>query len=193
MFTGIISYLGKLNKVEDSVFTFSAPKTFCTSLKEGTSIAINGTCLTVANKPSSYAFSVEIMQETLKRTMFGDLKINDPINLELPATLTTFLSGHIVQGHVDTTGTIQEIKKEGNSRILKIKVPNKLSKYIVEKGFIAVNGISLTVIEAKDDYFTIGIIPYTWNHTMLKNSQIGDHLNLEVDILAKYLEKMIKE
>ncbi len=193
MFTGIISHLGKLTKAEDSVFTFSAPKTFCASLKKGTSIAINGACLTVTSKPRSNAFSVEIMPETLKRTMLGKLKVDDLVNMELPVTANTLLSGHIVQGHVDGTGKVEKIKKEGNSRLFTIKIPSLLSKYIVEKGSIALNGISLTVICAQASYFTVGIIPYTWKRTMLSKLQPGDLVNIETDILAKYLEKLIIE
>ncbi|OGG20721.1 riboflavin synthase subunit alpha [Candidatus Gottesmanbacteria bacterium RIFCSPHIGHO2_02_FULL_40_13] len=193
MFTGIISHLGKLTKAENPVFTFSAPKTFCASLKKGTSIAVNGTCLTVTSKPRSNAFSVEIIPETLKRTMPGKLKVDDLVNLELPVTANTLLSGHIVQGHVDGTGKVEEIKKEGNSRLFTIKIPSRLSKYIVEKGSIAVNGVSLTVIDIGDNFFTVGIIPHTWDKTMLYTIKSGDYVNIEVDILAKYLEKLIIE
>ena len=193
MFTGIISHLGKLTKVQDSVFTFSAAKTFFSFLKKGTSIAINGTCLTVTSIPRSDAFSVEIMLETLKRTMLGKLKVDDIVNLELPVTANTLLSGHIVQGHVDGIGKVENIKKEGNSRLFTIKIPSRLSKYIVEKGSIAINGISLTVICAQTSYFTVGIIPYTWKHTVLSKLQSGDLVNIETDILAKYLEKLLIE
>src|SRR3989338_7091583 len=193
MFTGIISHLGKLTKAEDPVFTFSAPKTITDSLKKGISIAINGICLTVTSKPHFDTFSVEIMPETLKRTMLGKLKVDDLVNLELPVTAYTLLSGHIVQGHVDGTGKVEEIKKEGNSRLFTIKIPSRLSKYIVEKGSIAVNGVSLTVIDIGDNFFTVGIIPHTWDKTMLYTIKSGDYVNIEVDILAKYLEKLIIE
>jgi len=194
MFTGIISCLGKFKKDKESIYTFSAPKTFCESLKKGTSIAINGVCLTVTSKSHAESFSVEIMPETSKRTMFSKLKNDDLVNLELPVTVNTLLSGHIVQGHVDGVGTIREIKKVGNSKIFKIEFiefPKKLGKYVVEKGSITVNGISLTVIEVGKDYFTVGIIPYTWKHTMLHKARIGNLVNIEVDILAKYLEKIL--
>lgn len=190
MFTGIISHTGKLKKAQDSIFTFLAPKSFCKCIGKGTSIAINGVCLTMAYKLNLDSFSVEIMPETLKRSMFGKLKINDLVNLELPVTLNTLLSGHIVQGHVDGIGKIEEVKKEGESKILKISISKNLDKYIVEKGSIAVNGVSLTVIETTSLYFTVGIIPYTWDHTMLCQIKIGDLVNLEVDILAKYVESL---
>lgn len=130
------------------------------------------------------------MPETAKRTMLGRLKIGDLVNLELPVSLTQLLSGHLVHGHVDGVGTIKKIQKEGNSRLLTITISRDLNKYIVEKGSIAVNGISLTVINVGLD-FTVGIIPYTWQHTMLKQTKLGDSVNIEVDILAKYLEKIL--
>src|SRR3989338_10438746 len=180
MFTGIISHLGKLTKAENPVFTFSAPKTFCASLKKGTIIAVNGTCLTVTSKPRSNAFSVKIIPETLKRTMPGKLKVDDLVNLELPVTANTLLSGHIVQGHVDGIGKVEEIKKEGNSRLFTINIPSRLSKYIVEKGSIAINGISLTVICAQATFFTVGIIPYTWKHTVLSKLQRSEEHTSEL-------------
>ena len=191
MFTGIITNLGRVfNKTKTSLI-IKTDKDFLTGLEEGTSIAINGVCLTVTSKPSFDSFSIELMPETLKRTMLGKLKVDDLVNLELPVSTHTLLSGHIVQGHVDGVGQVEDVKKDGNSRLLTIKIPAKLSRYLVEKGSIAVNGISLTVIEAGEDFFTVGTIPYTWKHTMLHQAQIGDLVNIEVDILAKYLEKLI--
>lgn len=188
MFTGIITHLGKLVGKKGSVFTFIANPAFCKKFGIGTSVAINGVCLTVF-KTSKKSFSVEIMPETQSKTMLGHLKIGKPVNLELPLAPKDFLSGHIVQGHVDVAAKLEKITKEGNSHILKFSIPNNLSKYLVEKGSIAVNGISLTVIEAGEKFFTVGIIPFTWNNTMLKNIKPGDLVNIEVDILAKYIEK----
>lgn len=193
MFTGIISHLGKVRKVENSIFTFSTPKSFYKKINKGLSVAINGVCMTVMDKPSSDCFAVEAMPESLRKTMFNKLKINGSVNLELPVTSSTLLSGHLVQGHVDGIGKIEEIEREGKSRILKISIPKSLSKYIVEKGSIAVNGISLTIIEARSSYFTVGIIPYTFSHTMLSKVSVGDLVNIEVDVLAKYLEKLISK
>lgn len=193
MFTGIITNLGKLNKKEGAVFTFFTDKAFCKKIKKGISVAVNGACLTVFKKPSKNSFSVEVMPETMNKTMLKHLKTDDLVNLELPATPQSFLSGHIVQGHIDGVAKLLSINKYENSYLLKFAIPNSLSKYTVEKGSIAINGISLTIIGANKNYFTVGIIPYTWNNTMLHKIKTGDFVNIEVDILAKYAEKLLKK
>lgn len=190
MFTGIITELGKLEAIEKNCFTFSAQKSLINKLKKGESIAINGVCLTVIKKEKN-RFSVEVMPETLKRTMLGELHLGDYVNLELPLSPNSFLSGHLVQGHIDGTAKIVSIVKEKNSWIFKFEVGKNLSKYLIEKGSVAVNGISLTVIGAGKDFFTVGIIPYTWNNTMLKFCEIGDKVNIELDVIAKYVKKFI--
>lgn len=162
------------------------------NLKKGDSVAVDGVCLTVIAKPNFNTFRVEVMPETLKRTVLGTLGIGDLVNLELAISATDRFAGHIVQGHIDGVAAVDNIKKEGNSHILAFKVSDKLSRYIIEKGSVAINGISLTVIEVKDTRFTVGIIPYTWTHTMLSSAKVGDRVNIEVDILGKYLEKLIK-
>lgn len=192
MFTGIITHLGSLKEKRGSKFTFSVDKSFCDQIKNGTSIAVNGVCLTVIDKPTPGTFAIEIMPETQKKTMFGKLQKNNLINLELPVTPQTLLSGHIVQGHVDATGKIGSIIKEGNSKLITVHLPESLTKFIIEKGSIALNGISLTVITVASSSFTVGIIPYTWTHTMLHETQVGDLVNIEVDVLAKYIEKQIR-
>ncbi len=191
MFTGIVTHLGKIKNKQDTSLAIEAPLSLIRELKKGTSIAVNGACLTVLAKPVDTSFTVEVMPETLSRTMLGKLNDGDQVNLELSVTPVTLLSGHIVQGHIDGVGIVKKIKEAGNSKILTINIPKSLSKYIVEKGSIAVNGISLTVIEARDIYFTVGIIPYTWTHTMIKDLKIRDQVNIETDILAKYLEKLV--
>lgn len=191
MFTGIITNLGKLAKNDQSTFTFDTDQAFCKKISIGTSVAVNGVCLTIIQKRNS-SFSVELMPKTLDKTMLGQLKTNNLVNLELPATPTTFLSGHIIQGHIDNVSKLLDIKINGNSRLLKFSTPPALVKYIAPKGSIAINGISLTVIDSKKEYFTVGIIPYTWNHTMLKNIKQDDLVNIEADILAKYLERLLK-
>ncbi|MBI2074644.1 MAG: riboflavin synthase [Candidatus Levybacteria bacterium] len=192
MFTGIINNLGELNKKENNIFSFYADESFCRKLKTGESVAVNGVCLTVYAMPTKQSFSVEIMPETKKRTMLDNLKVNNLVNLELPATLSTFLSGHLVQGHVDGVGRVEKIEKVENSRLLKIQISKEITQYIVEKGSIAVNGISLTVVDAAFDYFTVSIIPFTWENTMLHTINMGDLINIEVDVLAKYVEKIYK-
>jgi len=202
MFTGIITNLGKLINKEQSVFTFQTDASFCRKVKNGTSVAVNGVCLTVVasltpgvkhvQTPGVGIFSITVMPETARKTMLDSLQIHDLVNLELPVTPETFLSGHIVQGHADRIGIIKTIEEEENSKILTIEIPEVLNKYIVEKGSITVNGISLTVIHSEKIYFTVGIIPYTWKHTMLHKIKIGDAVNIEVDIIGKYVEKLLK-
>lgn len=191
MFTGIITHIGKLVKKDQSVFTISADHGLIKQLEAGTSIAVNGVCLTVLNKPTTDEFSIEIMPETQQKTNMHTLKENDLVNLELPATPQTFLSGHIVQGHVDTTGEIIEIKQDGNSHIFTFEIKPELTKYIIGKGSITINGISLTVIDVTDNQFTVGIIPHTWKNTMIQTTKINDLVNIEVDVLAKYIEKFV--
>ncbi len=192
MFTGIINNLGTVvNKTKTSLI-IKTDNDFLTGLKKGTSVAIDGICLTVVtyNKNS---FKVNIMPETTNRTNIQYLQSENLVNLELPTTANSFLSGHIVQGHIDGTGRLQSIIKKNNSYILKFSISNSLSKYVVEKGSITVNGISLTVIKSAKNYFTVGIIPYTWEKTMLHTIKIGDFVNVEVDILAKYTYKFLKK
>lgn len=193
MFTGIITNLGRLTKKNKNIFTFGTNQAFCKKIDKGTSIAVNGACLTSLDKPLKDSFSVEIMPETLNKTMLGEIKINDLVNLELPITPQSFLSGHIVTGHIDEVTKLKEITVESNSHILKFSIPAHLSQYITDKGSITINGISLTVIRASKNYFTVGIIPYTWNNTMLKTIKADDLVNVEVDILAKYLERLLKK
>ncbi len=191
MFTGIITHLGKLRKVNKSTYAISADQSLLTKLRKGDSVAINGICLTVAERYKDF-FMVDCIPETKLKTNIEYLKIGDLVNLELPATPNSILSGHIVQGHIDGIGKLENIKKQANSYILKFSIPEKLSKYIVNKGSIAVCGIALTVIKAGKKFFTVGIIPHTWKNTMLRSIKLGDLVNIEVDILAKYLEKLTK-
>lgn len=192
MFTGIITHFGKVVKKENTVFTFSADASLIKHLEAGTSISVNGICLTVLEKPATDDFSVEVMPETQQKTNMSTLKEGDIVNVELPATPQTFLSGHIVQGHVDTTAEILDIKPEGNSHLFTFAINPEFTKYIIEKGSIAINGISLTVIAVNNDLFTVGIIPHTFKNTMLHKTQKGDLVNIEVDVLAKYIEKLTK-
>lgn len=191
MFTGIITHLGEvINKSENKLIT-KTDQSLIGKLSKGTSIAVDGICLTVVDLIDN-SFSIDFMPETEKKTNIKYLQIGSMVNLELPATPEFFLSGHIVQGHVDKVGRLEKIKEKGNSYILKFSIPKDLSKYIIEKGSIAVNGISLTVIDIEDNFFTVGIIPHTWDKTMLYTIKLGDYVNIEVDVLAKYLEKLTK-
>ncbi|MBI2314754.1 riboflavin synthase [Candidatus Daviesbacteria bacterium] len=191
MFTGIITSLGHVAKKTDKNLTILADRLFLLQIQKGSSISVNGTCLTVA-QTGKQSFTVDFMPETSNKTNIQNLKINSLVNLELPATAASFLSGHLVQGHVDSTATLISLTKQENSSLLKFSIPADLAKYIVEKGSIAVNGISLTVIKVGKNYFTVGIIPYTWNNTMLKTIKPEDLVNIEVDILTKYVERLLK-
>ena len=191
MFTGIISHLGKVKSFQNSQLSVRVVRSLIKQVKNGDSVAVNGVCLTVIDKRADL-FQVEVMPETLKRTALGGLKSGDIVNLELAMKAADRFAGHIVQGHIDGVATVKSIKQKGNSRLFTFEVPKQLGRYIVEKGSIAVNGISLTVIDASNKTFTVGIIPYTWRHTMLSSAKVGDRVNIEVDILAKYLEKLEK-
>ena len=193
MFTGIISHIAKVKSIRGNTLVFEADKSLAKKLKKGDSIAVDGVCLTIEQKLGvGPLIQVAVMPETLRRTALGNLKKGDLVNFELPLSISGRFDGHIVQGHVDGMAEIADIKKEGDSHLFTFKVSKRLGRYIVEKGSIAVNGISLTVIDANDKTFTVGIIPYTWKHTILSGAKVGDKVNVEVDILAKYLEKLEK-
>lgn len=192
MFTGIVTHLGKVSKKEKKTLAIKASQDFLSKITKGTSISINGICLTVTDI-HKYYFAIDFIPETENRTNIKYLQSNDLVNLELPATPASFMSGHIVQGHIDEVSTLLDIKVSDNSRILKFSASPTITKYLAAKGAVAINGISLTVIEVEKNYFTVGIIPYTWNNTILKTIKTGDFVNIEVDILAKYLEKLQKK
>jgi len=156
------------------------------------SVAVNGACLTVVGK-KGISFIADIMPETARRTTLGRLRRKTPVNLELPATPASFLSGHIVQGHIDGIGSVKKIVKDGGSHILTIAIPRVLGRYIVPKGSVAINGVSLTIITARSSMFTAGIIPHTFRVTMLGTLAPGDTVNIEVDVLAKYAEKFARK
>lgn len=189
MFTGIITYLGEVVNKSENKLIIKTDRNLISKLSKGTSIAVNGICLTVVDLIED-SFSIDFMPETEEKTNIKYLKRGVLLNLELPVKFETLFAGHIVQGHVDNVSRILSIKNKGNSRILTFSIDPKISKYLVDKGSVAVNGISLTVIQAQDDHFTVGIIPHTWTHTMLHQARIGDYVNIEVDILAKYLGRI---
>lgn len=190
MFSGIVTHLGRIEKKTENSLGITADSRLIQKLHNGTSMAVNGVCLTVVSTTKN-SFAINFMPETANRTNIQNLKVQDIVNLELPATPETFLSGHIMQGHVDEVGKITEIINVENSRLFTFSVPKKITKYIVEKGSIAVNGISLTVISVDKNTFTVGIIPFTWDYTMLHTTKVGDLVNIEVDVFAKYVEKLI--
>jgi riboflavin synthase, alpha subunit len=192
MFTGIIEEIGKVKMVQRGDITKIAIE--CEKVLDGTaigdSIAVNGVCLTVTNVAKNL-FMADIMNETLKSSNLGDLKIGSMVNLERALSISGRLNGHIVTGHVDTVGTIVNKNRIMNSNVFKIKIDERYSKYVVSKGSIAVDGISLTVVEASASYFTVSVIPHTELNTTLNFKRIGDSVNIEVDILSKYAEKLL--
>ena len=189
MFTGIVEEVGVVAKISDNALTVRASKV-TEDLKQGDSIAVNGACLTaVSFSPSE--FSVDLSPETMRRTSLGQLSGGRPVNLERALLVSDRMGGHIVQGHVDGTGRIMSTKPEGDSIIFRIGVPKRLNHYIVEKGFVAVDGISLTVVKRSASSFTVAVIPYTLDNTSLASLSVGDRVNLEADILAKYVESLL--
>jgi len=193
MFTGIIEQQGKVqNKTEDRLFVESANK-FVKELSLGASVAVNGVCLTVSEISAKMVFAADVMPETLRKTTLGRLRQGSPVNLELPLRADGRLGGHIVQGHVDCTAKVLDIQKEKNSRIIAFEIPRRLSRYVVEKGSIIINGVALTVIVSAGKKCTVGIIPRTWEQTTFKSLSKGDFVNIEADILAKYALQHLKK
>ncbi|MFF0502646.1 riboflavin synthase [Streptomyces fimicarius] len=193
MFTGIVEELGEVTAVERlsdaSRFRLRGP-VVTEGAKHGDSIAVNGVCLTVVDTADG-EFTADVMAETLKRSSLGALAPGSRVNLERPMELGGRLGGHLVQGHVDGTGTIVERTPSEHWEIVKVSLPPELTRYVVEKGSITVDGVSLTVVEVAADHFTISLIPTTLDLTTLGHKQPGDPVNLEVDVVAKYVERML--
>jgi riboflavin synthase len=160
-------------------------------LSEGDSVAINGVCLT-ATAVRSGGFEADVMPETLRRTALGHLRDGEQVNLELPLRASDRLGGHIVQGHVDATGTIESVEDEGFAKMVRISAPDEVLRYVVEKGSIALDGVSLTVAEVDDEGFAVSLIPETLERTTLGAVAPGRLVNIEVDVLAKYVEKLAR-
>ena len=191
MFTGIIEQVGTISAVEplgDSVrLTIDAPA-ILDGVALGDSIAVNGVCLTVAEHTAT-TFTADCMQETLDRSNLGELGVGSPVNLERAALVNARLDGHIVQGHVDATTTLTSRNSAEHWDVLRFALPPTLARYIVEKGSIAINGTSLTVSALGDDYFEVSLIPITLRDTIFGKLAVGGTVNLEVDVLAKYVER----
>ncbi|MGW0854691.1 riboflavin synthase [Streptomyces sp. NPDC002690] len=193
MFTGIVEELGEVTAVEvlDDASRFRLRGPVVTEgAKHGDSIAVNGVCLTVV-ETGEHEFTADVMAETLKRSSLGALTAGSRVNLERPMALGGRLGGHIVQGHVDGTGHIVSRTPSENWEIVKVSLPAELTRYVVEKGSITVDGVSLTVVDAGADHFTISLIPTTLALTTLGLKQPGDPVNLEVDVIAKYVERLL--
>lgn len=187
MFTGIVEEIGTVKNIAHNNISIQA-SVVVDDLKNGDSIAVNGACLTVINI-SKAIFTVEIMPETRKLTNIGALKNGDKVNLERAMSSQGRFGGHFVQGHVDATGTIYSFTPEGEAIIAKINAPTDILRYVVKKGFIAVNGVSLTIIDSDAQQFSVSLVTYTREHTNLGLIKKGSSVNLEVDIIAKYIEK----
>ena len=194
MFTGIVEELGEVAAVTDvggdSVVLAVRGPLVASDARHGDSIAVNGVCLTVVDHEGD-EFTADVMAETLKRSSLGALTVGSRVNLERPTAVGDRLGGHIVQGHVDGTGQVLQRTPSEHWEIVKSSLPADLARYVVEKGSITVDGISLTVVDAGPDYFTVSLIPTTLDLTTLGHKQPGDPVNLEVDVIAKYVERML--
>lgn len=193
MFTGLIADLGSVKGIESDAdgATLEISTALADELAVGDSVAVNGVCLT-ATAIDDGAFRAQAMQETLRRSSLRRLRPGSRVNLELALRADGRLGGHIVQGHVDGTGTIGGLREEGFARVLEIDVDDELARYLVEKGSVALDGVSLTVSELRDGGFSVSLIPETLLRTNLGEAQVGDRVNIEADILAKHVERLLK-
>ena len=192
MFTGLVADLGRVERLErgGDGARVRIQTALAGELQEGDSVAVNGVCLTATEVDGS-SFSAEAMNETLMRSSLGELEQGSEVNLELPLRATDRLGGHVVQGHVDGLGRVDDIKEDGFARRIRIEAGEDVLKYVVQKGSIAVDGVSLTVTEADARSFTVSLIPETLERTNLGRARPGQPVNLEVDVLAKYVEKAV--
>ena len=188
MFTGIVEEVGRVESVRPGGLVISLSEALA-DLKVSDSINVNGACLTVTSRDED-TFAVDVVPETLRRTNLGALQAGDPVDLERPMAVDGRFGGHIVQGHVDSTGTLESSEQEGDALLLRFDAPQSIMRYVVEKGFIAVDGVSLTVVNCDDQSFTVTVIPYTRDHTVLGSKAVGEAVNLEADIIAKYVERL---
>jgi riboflavin synthase len=193
LFTGLVTGLGWIRSVEDSSdgVRLTVASELAGELREGDSVAVNGVCLT-ATSLNGESFATDVMNETLTRSSLRDLGAGGEVNLELPLRATDRLGGHVVQGHVDGTGVVAVVADDGFARRVRIEAPNEVLRYVVEKGSIAVDGVSLTVAELHGESFTVSLIPETLQRTNLGKARAGTTVNLEVDVLAKYVEKLMR-
>lgn len=194
MFTGIVEELGEVREIKreaDSITMTIQCASVLDDVHHGDSIAVNGVCLTVVNFGDDY-FTADLMQETLDRSSLGQVEVGSKVNLERATAVGQRLGGHIVQGHVDGTGEIISRTPGERWEVVRISLPEQLSKYVVEKGSIAVDGTSLTVSAVGEGYFEVSLIPTTLTDSVVGQAGVGTKVNLEVDVLAKYVEKMME-
>jgi riboflavin synthase len=195
MFTGLIEEIGKIKRITKGSRSYQysiEAKLILDDLKIGNSVSTDGACLTVVEKNAS-GFIVDIMEETVKRTNFSQLKIGDSINLERALKLSDRLGGHLVSGHIDGIGKITKIQKVDIANLIHIEAPQEILNQLIQKGSVAIDGISLTVIEVSDRDFQIGIIPHTAKETTLLNKEIGDLVNVETDLMGKYIQRFLRQ
>lgn len=193
MFTGIVEELGTIAAVEEQGDAIRLTVRASTVLEDtglGDSIAVNGCCLTVVTSDEN-TWTADVMQETLDKTSLLGVKAGDPVNLERAVTVEKRLGGHLVQGHVDGVGEVLRREPSEHWELVEISMPAEFGRYLVDKGSITVDGVSLTVVEAKDDSFTVSLIPETLARTTLGSRQPGDRVNLEFDVIAKHVEKLL--
>jgi riboflavin synthase len=191
MFTGIVEELGEVARVDAT--RLAVRSTLVVSdARHGDSVAVNGVCLTVVDS-ADHVLTFDVMGETLRRSALGALRPGNPVNLERAATLGSRLGGHLTQGHVDGVGTILSREPADQWEVVRFALPPELGRYVVEKGSIAVDGVSLTVMAITAGTFTVGLIPTTLKLTVLGAKGVGDPVNLEVDVIAKYVEKLLGE
>ena len=189
MFTGIVEEVGKVKSIGGGKIVIAA-ETVIADVAIGDSICVIGVCLTVTDFDCG-SFAADIMPETIRRTSLSELKIGNLVNLERALTLSSRLGGHIVSGHIDGVGKILSLKNEANAVLMKIRADSKLLRYVVEKGSVALDGISLTVASVDSESFTVSLIPHTREITNLKEKKIGSLINIETDIIGKYVEKLM--
>jgi riboflavin synthase len=195
MFSGIVEEVGTVRSLRRrgaSAGLAVAAERVLTGTKVGDSLAVNGACLTVTMLDAG-SFTVGLSPETLRRTNLGDLRPGSPINLERALTVGDRLGGHFVQGHVDGVGRMTALLPQGDARLAQFQAPSAVMRYVVLKGFIAVDGVSLTVAERDDDSFTVSLVPHTLANTILGRYQVGDRVNLEADIIGKYVERFLMD
>jgi riboflavin synthase len=192
MFTGLVQDLGTISGVDATAdgVRLAVRSRLAHELSEGDSVAVNGVCLT-ATAIADGGFAADVMRETLRRSSLGDARPGTRVNLELPLRAADRLGGHVVQGHVDGLGTVRAARDDGFARVVTIAAPPELLRYVVEKGSIAVDGVSLTVAEVAEDALSVSLIPETLARTSLGAAAPGTPVNLEVDVLAKYVEKLL--
>ena len=191
MFTGLIEATGQVVSLEPLPDGGAQLTLEAFPMAVGESLALNGACLTVSHAEGD-RLRFDLVPETLRRTNLGELKAGDQVNLERPLTPQSRIGGHFVQGHVDTIARLMEIRREGNAHILRLQLEDThYMRYIVPKGSIAMDGISLTIVETGENWFTVWIVPHTWQVTNLATRRLGDRLNIETDILARYVEQLL--